>query len=75
MKVIAKIDVYKINDIETELEDRPAICLESCGLYSPPIFLASRGRYSPRVVVVVDGRRVEIDADDLLKAVKRVKGV
>lgn len=63
MKVIAEIDVYKINGIETPPIDRPIVKLLSCGLYSP------------RIAVVVHGTRVEVNADELLEAVKRVQGV
>lgn len=58
-----RIEIYKFNGIETPHIDRPTVKLLSCG------------PYSPRIAVVVDGTRFEIDADDLLKAVKRVKGV
>ena len=59
-----RIDIYKVNGVETVPESRPTICLVSCGLYSPRI-----------AVVVEEGARIEVNADELLEAVKRVHGV
>lgn len=58
-----RIEIYKFNGIETPHIDRPTVKLLSCG------------PYSPRIAVVVEGTRFEVNGDDLLEAVKRVKGV
>lgn len=62
MKVIAQMDVLSINDQETELVNRPTIYLEN-------------SEHPNSTLIVVEGTRFEVNADDLLEAVKRVKGV
>lgn len=59
-----RIEIYKFNGIETPHIDRPTVKLLSCGPRSPRI-----------AVVVEEGARIEVNADELLEAVKRVKGV
>ena len=62
MKVIAEIEVLSINDKETEFENRPTIYLEN-------------SEHPTSILIVVEGTRFEVNGDDLLEAVKRVKGV
>lgn len=57
-----RIEIYKFNGIETPPIDRPTIYLESHSLYSS------------RVIITVEGRRYEVEANDLLEAIKRVEG-
>jgi len=62
MKVIAQMDVLSINDKETEFENRPTIYLEN-------------SEHPTSILIVVEGTRFEVNGDDLLEAVKRVKDV
>lgn len=57
-----RIDIYKVNGVETVPESRPTIYLEN-------------SEHPTSILIVVEGTRFEVDANDLLKAVTRVKDV